>query len=49
MTIVAATPNFDFSLEFLGQKEKDLIGNVINGLSHIPEESRRTLAKKLRV
>ena len=49
MTIVAATPNFDFSLEFLGQKEKDLIANVINGLSQIPEESRKMLAKKLKV
>jgi hypothetical protein len=49
MTIVAATPNFDFSLEFLGQKEKDLIANVINGLSQIPEESRKMLSKKLKV
>jgi len=46
---VAATPNFDFSLEFLGQKEKDLIKQVIEGLRHIPEPERIGLAKKFRV
>ncbi len=49
LTIVAATPNFDFSLEFLGQKEKDLIKQVIEGLRHIPEPERIGLAKKFRV
>jgi hypothetical protein len=46
---VAATPNFDFSLEFLGQKEKDVIKQVIEGLIHIPEAERIGLAKKFRV
>jgi hypothetical protein len=46
---VAATPNFDFSLEFLGSKEKELIKTVIEGLKHIPEAERATLALKFKV
>ena len=49
LTIVAGTPNFDFSLEFLGKKEMNLISLVINGLGQVPEEIRKTLAKKFKV
>ncbi len=38
LTIVAATPNFDFSLEFLGKKEKELIGSVLTQLTLVPVE-----------
>jgi hypothetical protein len=33
--IIAETPSFDFSLEFLGKKEKDLIALVIKGLDKV--------------
>ena len=49
LTVVAGTPNFDFSLEFLGKKEMDVIALVINGLGQVPEESRIILAKKFKV
>ena len=49
LTIIAGTPNFDFSLEFLGKKEMDVIALVIYGLGQVPEESRKILAKKYKV
>jgi hypothetical protein len=49
LTVVTGTPNFDFSLEFLGKKEMDVIALVINGLGQVPEESRNILAKKFKV
>ena len=35
LSIVVMTPNFEFSLEFLGKKEKELIASVVNSLSFI--------------
>jgi hypothetical protein len=40
LMLVAGTPNFEFSLEFLGAKEKDLFGSVLTNLNHASEEQR---------
>ena len=45
LSIVAGTPNFAFSLEFLGPKEMELIGSVVNRLSHLGDEQREELCK----
>jgi Potential Monad-binding region of RPAP3 len=49
LAIVVATPNFEFSLEFLGKKEKELIAKVVTALALIPEDQRQELACKFRL
>lgn len=49
LTIVAATPNFDFSLEFLGKKEKEQITNLITKLTLVPVEKLTDLLTKFKV
>lgn len=49
LTIVAATPNFEFSLEFLGKKEKELFAQVITKLMSLSEEKRSELSKKFKI
>lgn len=38
LQILTETKNFEFSLEFLGRKEKEQIGAVVTGLTMIPVE-----------
>lgn len=45
LKIVSSTPNFDFSLEFLGKKEKVLFAKVINGLDKIEESEKLELVR----
>lgn len=49
LSIVVATPNFEFSLEFLGSKEKELIGSVLTRLNHLAEEQRAGIIKKFKI
>lgn len=48
LIIVAATPNFDFSLEFLGKKERELIGSVLTALTLVPVENLTELLVKFK-
>ena len=43
LTVVQATPNFDFVLDFLGKKERDQINSVLAGLDKITEEQIKVL------
>ena len=45
LKIISATPSFDFSLEFLGKKERELFAKVISGLDKVKESDREQLVK----
>ena len=48
LLIVASTPNFDFSLEFLGKKEKEMIAGVLTRLTLASVEKVTDLLVKFR-
>jgi hypothetical protein len=47
--LVASTPNFEFSLEFLGSKEKELFASVLTKLNFASEEQRIEICKIFKV
>jgi len=47
--LVANTPNFEFSLEFLGSKEKELFASVLTKLNFASEEQRIEICKIFKV
>jgi hypothetical protein len=47
--MITATPNFDFTLDFLGKKEKELISIVLNNLSLLPDELKNELITKFKL
>lgn len=49
LMLVAGTPNFEFSLEFLGAKEKDLFASVLTKLNHASEEQRAEICYKFKI
>jgi hypothetical protein len=49
LLIIAGTPNFDFSLEFLGKKEKEAISGVITHLTMIPVDQMTELIEKYKM
>ena len=49
ITIIGKTPNFEFALEFLGKKERELIGNVIGGLDKVSEEKRQEAMRSFKL
>lgn len=49
LTVIQGTPSFSFSLEFLGTKERELIHQVIKGLSLLPEDQQKSLAEVFQV
>jgi hypothetical protein len=49
LLILTETPNFEFSLEFLGKKEKEQIAAVVTALTLIPVESMTLLIEKYKI
>ena len=49
LMLVASTPNFEFSLEFLGSKEKELFASVLTRLNFASEEQRIEICKKFKI
>ncbi len=49
LSMITATPNFDFTLDFLGKKEKELISIVLNNLSLLPDELKNELITKFKL
>lgn len=43
LTIISNTPNFSFSMDFLGRKDKDMIKSVLDRLDKLSEEDREVL------
>lgn len=49
LMLIASTPSFDFSLEFLGAKEKELFASVLTKLNFASEEQRSDICKKFKI
>jgi len=49
LMLVASTPNFEFSLEFLGSKEKELFASVLTRLNFASEEQRVEICKIFKI